>query len=247
MCPGRVRSSVSSFLGYSTLISHHLHRTNLWRDSIKESWIEKFGDLTNFPKDIESLVTRIDSSAINFWSKPERHKIGRLDIATARFKICDYGLGSDPRFDTALKWSIADKCGALIFDKTTLFSDAILTLKKLKNEGIKLALVTNGASAPQRAKIKKFSLAQHFLHIQIEGEAGIGKPDLEAYNMAINALNVEANETWMVGDNLDWEVIAPQQLGIFSIWRDPHGDGTLPEGTDAQPDRIITRLSELVS
>ncbi len=65
--------------------------------------------------------------------------------------------------------------------------------------------------------------------------------------MAINALNVEANETWMVGDNLDWEVIAPQQLGIFSSWRDPHGDGSLPAGTDAQPDRISTRLSELVS
>ena len=230
-----------------TLISHHRHRTSFWRDSIKQSWIEKFGHLVHLPKDIESLVTRIDGSAINFWSKSDRHKIGRLDLPTARFKICDSGLSSDPRFDTALKWSIADRCGALMFDKTTLFSDAIVTLKNLKNEGIKLALVTNGASIPQRAKIEKFSLAQHFLHIQVEGEAGIGKPDLGAYKMAMKALNVEANETWMVGDNLDWEVIAPQQLGIFSIWRDPHGDGTLPEGTDAQPDRIITRLSELVT
>jgi putative hydrolase of the HAD superfamily len=230
-----------------TLISHQLHRTNFWRDSIKQSWAEKFGDFVDFPKDIEDLVNKINNSAIDFWSKPERHKIGRLDIATARFKICDYGLGSDLRFDTTLKWSIADRCGALIFDKTTLFSDAILTLKNLANEGVKLALVTNGASAPQRAKIEKFSLAQHFLHIQIEGEAGIGKPDLEAYNMAMKVLNVGAKETWMVGDNLDWEVVAPQELGIFSIWRDPHGDGTLPEGTDAKPDRIITRLSELVN
>ena len=51
----------------------------------------------------------------------------------------------------------------------------------------------------------------------------------------------------MVGDNLEWEVIAPQKLGIFSIWRDPHGDGTLPKNTTAKPDMIITKLSELVT
>ena len=63
----------------------------------------------------------------------------------------------------------------------------------------------------------------------------------------ITELNVAATETWMVGDNIDWEVIAPQKLGIFSIWRDPRGYGILPEGTLAKPDRIIRKLSELKS
>ena len=60
-------------------------------------------------------------------------------------------------------------------------------------------------------------------------------------------LNVVATETWMVGDNIDWEVIAPQKLGIFSIWRDPRGYGILPEGTSAKPNRIITKLAQLES
>ena len=60
-------------------------------------------------------------------------------------------------------------------------------------------------------------------------------------------LNVVATETWMVGDNIDWEVIAPQKLGIFSIWRDPRGYGILPEGTSAKPNRIITKLGQLES
>ena len=133
-----------------------------------------------------------------------------------------------------------------MFDKTTLYPDAITTLVKLRDNQVRLALVTNGTSIAQREKIRKFNLETYFDHIQIEGEAGVGKPELEAYKKAMKALQVNASETWMVGDNLEWEVIAPQQLGIFSIWRDPRGNGALPEGTAARPDMIITKLSELV-
>jgi FMN phosphatase YigB (HAD superfamily) len=48
-----------------------------------------------------------------------------------------------------------------------------------------------------------------------------------------------------VGDNLEWEVEAPQRLGIYAIWIDVHGDG-LPEGSTIKPDRIIRSLTELV-
>ena len=230
-----------------TLISPHHHRTVFWQDAIKDIWREKEGSSDPEPKDIFDLVNKIDRSATEFWSIPDRHKSGRLDIRTARFTIIDNAIGSDERYDRNTRWLIADRCGALMFEKTTLFPDAISTLKQLKMEGIKLALVTNGASEAQRAKINKFDLEQYFLHVQIEGEAGVGKPELKAYEIAMEKLNVLATETWMVGDNIDWEVIAPQKLGIFSIWRDPRGYGILPEGTLAKPDRIITKLSELKS
>ena len=230
-----------------TLISPHHHRTVFWHDAIRDIWSEKEGRSDLEPKDIIDQVNKIDRSATEFWSIPDRHKSGRLDIRTARFTILDNAIGSDERYDRNTRWLIADRCGALMFEKTTLFPDAISTLKQLKMEGIKLALVTNGASEAQRAKINKFDLEQYFLHVQIEGEAGVGKPELKAYEIAMEKLNVLATETWMVGDNIDWEVIAPQKLGIFSIWRDPRGYGILPEGTLAKPDRIISKLSELKS
>ncbi|MBB45920.1 MAG: phosphoglycolate phosphatase [Rhodospirillaceae bacterium] len=230
-----------------TLISPRHHRTFFWHEAIQDIWKQKEGNRVPEPKDIDDLVNKINRSATDFWSVPDRHKSGRLDIRTARFTILDNAIGSDKRYDRNTRWLIADRCGALMFDKTTLFPDAISTLKHLKLEGIKLALVTNGASEAQRAKINKFDLEQYFLHVQIEGEAGVGKPELKAYQMAMEKLNVVATETWMVGDNIDWEIIAPQKLGIYSIWRDPRGHGVLPEGTLAKPDRIITRLTQLKS
>ena len=58
-------------------------------------------------------------------------------------------------------------------------------------------------------------------------------------------LGVEAHETWMVGDNLEWEVAAPQRLGIYAIWYDGYSVG-LPSDAPIQPDRIIRALPELL-
>ena len=108
--------------------------------------------------------------------------------------------------------------------------DAIDALKAL---GVKLALVTNGAAETQRAKVERFELTHRFDHIQIEGEHGFGKPEERAYLHAMEALGVTAPDTWMIGDNLEWEVEAPQRLGIYAIWIDVHGDG-LPPRLDRQ-------------
>jgi len=84
-----------------------------------------------------------------------------------------------------------------------------------------------------------------FDHILIEGELGFGKPDRRVYETAMEALGSRPGETWCVGDNLEWEVVAPQRLGITGIWHDWRGRG-LPTGTTVRPDRIIRSLPDLL-
>jgi len=109
-----------------------------------------------------------------------------------------------------------------------------------------LALITNGAGEPQRAKVIRFALAERFDHVQIEGEHGFGKPEERAYTHAMEALGIGPRDTWMVGDNLEWEIVAPQRLGIYAIWYDGYGTGLPPE-CPVRPDRIIRSLTELLS
>ena len=49
----------------------------------------------------------------------------------------------------------------------------------------------------------------------------------------------------MIGDNLEWDVRAPQSLGIYSIWVDHAGQG-IPPGSGVVPDLIIRTLSNLL-
>ena len=50
---------------------------------------------------------------------------------------------------------------------------------------------------------------------------------------------------WSVGDNLEWDVEAPQSHGAFGIWVDVRGAG-LPASAAVQPDRIIRSIAELL-
>ena len=125
-----------------------------------------------------------------------------------------------------------------------LFDGALHTLRTLKNEGVTMALITNGAEEKQRRKIERFDLAPYFQTILIEGEVGFGKPEAAVYNLALDAMNLSPTEVWFVGDNLEWDVAAPQRLGIFSIWNDYRHQG-LPASAVTIPDRIIHSISEL--
>ena len=80
--------------------------------------------------------------------------------------------------------------------------------------------MTNGGVEQQRSKIKRFGLEGIFDVILVEGEIGFGKPDSQVYGMALDSLKLEPNTVWSVGDNLEWDVWGPQQLGIYGIWND---------------------------
>jgi putative hydrolase of the HAD superfamily len=194
------------------------------------------------PLDPEQAAQEIAAQAIAFWSDAARHREWRQSLLAARRHIVATAF---PECDGALTEAIADRFTALRDEEMRLFPGAVETLEALRRHGVRLGLITNGDSATQRSKIARFALEAHFDHIQIEGEHGFGKPEERAYRHALAALDADPTETWMVGDNLEWEITAPQRIGIYAIWHDTEGSG-LPAGTTARPDRIIRSLPELL-
>ena len=55
------------------------------------------------------------------------------------------------------------------------------------------------------------------------------------------ALGVGPTEAWMVGDNLEHDIVDAQRVGIYGVWVDAHGDGLL-DGLAIRPDRTIGAL-----
>jgi putative hydrolase of the HAD superfamily len=204
------------------------------------------GDLA--PLSPQQVAAAIVDSGRRFWAAAGAE--WRLKLAEARHEVVRGGFATlaaagEAAPPLALAVRLADRFTAHRDEQMFVFPGAHDTIDALKARGVKLALVTNGAAETQRAKIERFALTHRFDHIQIEGEHGFGKPEERAYSHAMDALGVTAGETWMVGDNLEWEVEVPQRLGIYAIWIDVHGDG-LPEGSAVKPDRIIRSLTELL-
>ena len=99
-------------------------------------------------------------------------------------------------------------------EEISLFDGAADTIEYIYKNNVALAMMTNGEKEEQRAKIEKFKLEKYFRVILIEGEQGFGKPDKRVYIKALEGLGLKPEECWAVGDNLEWDVEAPQKLGI---------------------------------
>lgn len=210
-----------------------------WRSSI-ERFISEFEGL-----DAGALLDEIEAVADEFWSDPDRHRSGRLQIRKARQEIVIHAAENLNSPNARAATLLANHFHELREGGTVPFEGAIETLQHIRDRRIPTALLTNGASNMQRRKINQHDLEGFFDLVLIEGEFGAGKPDQKVYQHALRELDVVAAETWMIGDNLEWEVRAPQQLGIVGIWHDHLRQG-LPKGSEVRPDRIVQRISELV-
>jgi len=193
------------------------------------------------PAEVYAAVERVRTW---FWSDPLRHRRWRQDMTAAWaeiIRLASLQLGRDPgplAREAAVAFS-ADREASL-----RPFPGALEAIARWRGAGVRLALITNGAAGSQRAKVERFGLAPLFDCVLIEGECGVGKPDPRIYRRALDAIGADPADTWMVGDNLEWEVAAPQSLGIIGIWVDVRGEG-LPPGCPVRPDRIIRSLAEL--
>lgn len=87
-------------------------------------------------------------------------------------------------------------------------------LQRLKEEGVKLALVTDGRSTTQRNKIKAAGLNRYFSEedIYISGETGHDKNDPDSF-LAIMRKYAGASEFHYIGDNPAKDIYHPSRLG----------------------------------
>ena len=177
--------------------------------------------------DPEALAGAERVDMLRAWERIGAHALARLGIAPD-------GLAAAVARDFAARRRAAIR----------LFPDARGSLERLRRRGIPLALVTNGDAGQQRDKIERHDLARYFDAIVIEGEFGAGMPDEVVYRHALALLGVAPAEAWMAGDHLEFDVEAPQRLGLRGVWVDRAGRG-LPVESTVRPDRIIRALGEL--
>lgn len=126
----------------------------------------------------------------------------------------------------------------------SLDEDALDVLQKLHGK-YKLGLVSNFAIPECGWKmLDKFDMKRFFDAVVISGEVNRRKPSPEIFEKALKALGVKASRTVFVGDMLDLDVLGPKSVGMKTVLikRRP-----MDENEYVKPDRVITRLRELLT
>lgn len=97
-------------------------------------------------------------------------------------------------------------------------------LEGIRSSGAKLALVTNGYTELQSRKIEKAGIGHYFDAVLISEKVGYNKPDRRIFEMALERLDVSADESVFVGDHPVNDIHGAQNAGIRAVWMNPFGE-----------------------
>lgn len=134
--------------------------------------------------------------------------------------------------------------------KIKLNSKVLTLLKKIKNESIFMAILSDGRKNSQELKIKSLGLENIMNKIILTDSLGprkkFWKPNTYGFKLLLNHFKVEANQACYIGDNLNKDFIAPEKLGMITIlFKKKNGLYNLKNQNENQCNFIVNSISEL--
>ncbi|MFO1443359.1 HAD family hydrolase [Bacillus sp. Bva_UNVM-123] len=109
---------------------------------------------------------------------------------------------------------------------------------------VKVAIITNGSTQRQKAKIINTHLNNCFDIIIISEEVGFSKPDKRIFELALNRLNVQPEAALFVGDDIEKDIGGCQNANIKGIWFNPH---MIKNDTEIKPYDELHSFDRLLS
>lgn len=186
-------------------------------------------------------VEQVDSHAevfrrinLELWREVERGRMSPQQVKLWRFER----LVKEAVLD-ANACDMAEAYVVGLANNGELYPGALEVLETLA-ENASLALVTNGLSEVQRARIERTGILPYFDAVVISAEVGTAKPAQEIFNITFDRLSAPPKETAvMVGDNLVSDIGGGANYGIATCWYNPRSRQPGPD------DRITHEIRTL--
>ena len=116
------------------------------------------------------------------------------------------------------------------------------TLKRLKTQGMKLAILSNGSPRMLSAAVENAGIGTLLDAVFSVEEVGIYKPHPAVYRLAADRLAVKAGHICFVSSN-GWDAFSAKAFGLRVAWCNRFGQS--PERIPERPDVEIGTLSAL--
>lgn len=129
----------------------------------------------------------------------------------------------------------------------TVFDDTHEVLAQLRQRGYKVGLITNSMMPMwmRDVELRAYGMIDAFDMRMTAGDIGYLKPHPAIYHHALNELGVTPETAVFVGDRPAHDIVGANDAGLISVLMSPpHLNRDL---NGAQPDHIITYLSELLT
>lgn len=173
------------------------------------------------------------------WGLYRQGAIKKEELIVERFlvPVRDFGI-NDPEYAKSLSDDFLDRTTR----KTRLIDGTMELLEYLKPK-YRMHILSNGFREVQYKKIKNSGLKPYFDKIILSEDAGINKPHANMFTYALVNTNSRRDQTIMIGDSWDADIVGAYNSRIAQIWFNP-GD---EKPVDFAPTFTVKTLEEIKS
>jgi len=200
---------------------------------------EDCAQAAGFPDDPE-LFARYKVINNELWAQVEQGTLSPSEAGKQRFERLSGEFGAANSIDPG---ELGELFQVGLGRHGDLYPNVETTLNELSEHGA-LALVTNGLTSVQWAKVARLDLERWFTPIVISDEVGVAKPDPAIFDLVFAELGEDRRRSAvMIGDSLTSDMTGAQAAGIAACWYNP-AEHDLPE--TPKIDHVVTQLTDLV-
>lgn len=155
----------------------------------------------------------------HFWSLYRIGQIGKEFMRKERFvlALATYGI-----HDEELASKIGEDYIRLSPYKTSLIPHTVETLEYL-HARYALYIITNGFDDVQFIKLNNSGLNGYFKKVFTSEQAQSNKPAREIFHLALSAVNARKEESLMIGDDMEVDILGASAFGMDQVYFNPDG------------------------
>ena len=201
---------------------------NIFFDLDHTLWdFDKNSDLTffkilkknNLNIDVSKFLNSYHPINRKYWELYRENKVSKADLRYYRlsdtFKKLNYYINDDLINQLAIDYI------EHLSDFNHLIPDTLIVLNSLKSN-YRMHIITNGFKEVQKRKLEKSKLIQYFDSVTISEDVGVKKPHKLIFDHALTAANANVENSVMIGDNFNADILGALGVGMKAIYYDFH-------------------------
>lgn len=166
-----------------------------------------------------------------YWKLYRENKISKELLRTGRLRDCFDCM--EVKLAPEVIENLATNYIKILPNYNNLLQDTVDVLSYL-NTKYKLHVITNGFEEVQHLKLLNSKIAGFFETVTTSEEAGVKKPDQKIFKLALDKAGAVPNESVMVGDNYEADILGAERVGMKTVFFDYYQLCSAAESTGIQ-------------
>ncbi|KAI1012478.1 hypothetical protein LB504_008478 [Fusarium proliferatum] len=175
---------------------------------------------------LDVLADKCNEALNHVYDQYLRNEIAHEDQDSEKVKLLFKSLGlEEPDSECIARFRSAYK--TIYRAKRSAMPGSIETLRSLRKNGYRTAIITNGPTESQIEKAKAIGVFDLVECVITSQEAGHPKPDVRIFQHALEKLEIKPENAYMVGDSVDADIKGALDAKITPVLYSPASSSSL--------------------